>query len=77
MRDYRNEVWDMLGNLFSKHRVRVTPRMQNQVVDSLATTAGNFKPPIYSKKKYKIEIVNRPSIHGNSNIGKSLKTTYK
>ena len=62
MREYRNEEWDMLGNFFTEHRIIVIPRIQNQVDDSLATTTGNFKAPIYSKKKYKIEIVNRPSI---------------
>ena len=40
--------------------------MENQVVDSLATTAGNFKTPIYSQKKYKIQVVNRPSIPDKS-----------
>ena len=43
MRAYRNEVWDMLGNFFTKHRVRVIHGMKKQVVDSLATTARNFK----------------------------------
>ena len=41
-------------------------RRENQVVDSLATTVGNFKVPIYSKKKYKITVVNRSSIFYNS-----------
>ena len=62
MISYRNEVWDMLGKIFIEHKVMVIPKMQNQVADSLATIAGNFKVPIYSKEKYKIEIVNRTSI---------------
>ena len=65
MKEYRNEEWDMLGNFFTEHRIIVIPRIQNQVDDSLATTTGNFKAPIYSKKKYKIEIVNKPSIPDN------------
>ena len=65
-RAYRNEVSDMLENLFVEHRVTEIPRMQNQVADSLATTAGNFKVRIYYKKKYKLDIVNRPSILDNS-----------
>ena len=66
MRAYRNEVWDMLGNFFTKHRVRVIPRLENQVAYSMATTARNFKVPIYSKNKYNITVVNRPSIPDNS-----------
>ena len=66
MRAYRNEVWDMLGNFFNEHRVMLIPRIQNSIVDSLDTTAGNFKFSIYSNKKYKIEVVNRPSIPYNS-----------
>ena len=66
MRAYINEVWGMLGNLFTEYKVSVIPRKKNQVADSLAITAGNFKVPIYSKKKYKIAIANRPSIIENS-----------
>ena len=66
MRAYKNEVWDMLGNFFSEHRVMVIPRIENMIVDSLATTTGNLKILIYSNKKYKIEVVNRPSIPENS-----------
>ena len=46
------------------------PIRENQVVDSLDTIAGNFKVPIYSNKKYKIEVVNRPSIPKNSKYWK-------
>ena len=60
----------MLGNFFTEYKVRVIPKKENQVVDSLATTAGNFKVPIYSKKKYKIEIVNVSSIPDNSRYWK-------
>ena len=66
MRAYRNEVWDMLGNFFIEYKVRVVPIRENQVVDSLATTTRNFKVPIYSKSKYKLTVVNRTSILGNS-----------
>ena len=66
MRAYINAVWDMLGIFFTQYKVRVVPRIENQVVDSLATTARNFKVPIYSKNKYKITVVNRTSILDNS-----------
>ena len=45
MRDYRNEVWDMIGNYFTEHTIRVVPRYENIVADSLAVAAGNFKTP--------------------------------
>ena len=70
MREYRNEVWDMLGNFFNEHRVMVIPIIQNKVTYSLATTNGNFKIPVYSNKKYKIELVNRPFIPNNSKYWK-------
>ena len=70
MRAYKNEVLDMLGNFFSEHRVMVIPRIENRIVDSLATIARKFKIPIYSNKKYKTEVVNRPSIPNNSNYWK-------
>ena len=70
MRDYRNEVQDMLGNFFNEHRVMVIPRTQNNIVDLQDTTIGNFKVPVSSNKKYKIEVVNRPSIPDNSKYWK-------
>ena len=51
MRAYRNEFWDMFGNYFTEHKIRLVPRIENQVVDSLATTAGNFKTAIYLSKE--------------------------
>ena len=70
MREYKNEVWDMLGNFFTEYKVRVIPRRENQVADSLDTTVRSFKVPIYSKKKSKIAVVNRPSIPDNSKYWK-------
>ena len=74
---YKNEFLDMLGNFFTYYKVRVIPILENQVVDSLATTAGNFKVPIYSKKKYKITVVHRPSIIDNSNYWKVFEDDLK
>ena len=66
MRDYRNEVWDMFGNYFTEHIVQVIPRYENMVAESLVTTAGKFEAPIAGKRKYKVDIVNRPSIPDNT-----------
>ena len=45
MRAYRNEVWDMFGNYFIEHTIKVVPRYENTVVDSSAIVAGKFKTP--------------------------------
>ena len=67
MRDYTKEVWDMLGNYFTEHKIRVISRIENGVADYLVVAVGKFKTPIHSQKKYKVEFVNRPSIPDNSN----------
>ena len=62
MRDYRNEVWDMFGNYFTEHKIRVIPRRENGVDDYLVVATGKFETPIHSQKTYKVKIVNRHSI---------------
>ena len=66
MRAYRNEVWDIIGNFFTKHTIQVVSRHENTVVDSLAVAAGKFKTPIAGQKEDQVDIVNRPSIPNNS-----------
>ena len=56
----------MFKNYFIEHTVQVIPRYENMVVDSLATAAGKFEIPTASKRKYKVDIVNRPSILDNT-----------
>ena len=45
MRDYTNEAWDMFGNYFTEQKIRVIPRYENMVADSLVVAAGKFKTP--------------------------------
>ena len=66
MRAYRNEVWDMIGKFFMEHTIKVVPRYENTVADSLAVAAGKFKTPSAGQKEYKVDIINRPSIPDNS-----------
>ena len=40
MRAYRNEVWDMFENYFTEQNVKVIPRYDNTMADSLAIAAG-------------------------------------
>ena len=56
----------MFRNFFTEHTVQVIPRDENAVADSLATAAGKFEDPAVGKKKYKVDIVNRPSILDNT-----------
>ena len=66
MRAYRNEVWDMFGNYFIEHKIRVIARYENIVADSLAIATGKFKTPTTGQRKYKVDTMNRPSILDNS-----------
>ena len=66
MRAYRNEVWDMIGNFLIEHTIKVIPRYENTVADSLAIAARNFKTPSAGQKEYQVDIVNIPSIPDNS-----------
>ena len=55
MRAYRNEVWDIFGNYFTEHKIRVIPRYENTIADSLAVAAGKFKiPTIDSRESIKL-----------------------
>ena len=66
MRAYMNEVWDMFGNYFTEHSVKVIPRYGNTVAYSLEIAARKFKNPTAGKRKYKVDIVSRPSIPDNT-----------
>ena len=65
MRAYINEVWYMFGNYFTEHTIKVVPRYENTVVESLVVSAGKFKTPRDVQKEYQVDIVNRPSIPDN------------
>ena len=53
------------GNYFTEQKIIVIPIIENRVADSLAIAAGKFKTPIHSQEKYKVEVVNKPSIPEN------------
>ena len=58
MKVYRNEVWDMFGNYFTEHTIKVVPRYENTVVDSLAVATGKFKTPSVGQREYQVDIIN-------------------
>ena len=73
MKAYRNEVWDMFGNYFIEHKIRVIPRYENIVSNSLVVVSGKFKTSTVGQRKYRVDIVNRPSIPDNSKYWKEFE----
>ena len=65
LRNYRNEVWDLVEHYFFAFNLSYISRETNQLVDSLAMAASNFKVPLESKVSYEIHIKNRPFIPDN------------
>ena len=62
---YRNEVWDMIDNLFIAFNISYIPRDDNQTIDSLALAATHFKIPKTTHLKCPIEVRYRPSVPDN------------
>ena len=56
----------MFGNYFNEHNVQVIPRYENTVADSLETAVRKFETPMEGKRKYKVDIMSRPSIPDNT-----------
>ena len=56
----------MFGNCFIDHTIIVVPRYENTMAKSLGVSVGKYETPTASQKKYKVDIVNRPSIPDNS-----------
>jgi ribonuclease HI len=65
LKQYRNEVWDYVDNLFSAFNITFVHRNLNQHADSLALAASNFKTPMFPNLKFEVEVRNRPSILDN------------
>jgi ribonuclease HI len=65
LRNYRNEVWDLIDNFFSAFNISFIPREDNDVADSLAVSASQFKVPQLPMAKYDVEIKYRPSVPDN------------
>ena len=64
LRSYRNLVLDLL-EYFTEYHLSVIPQKENIIADALVVLASVFKLPVYSNKKYKIEVKHRPSIPDN------------
>lgn len=64
MRSYQNTVQYLVEG-FNDCEFSLIPRLQNKIVDSLATSVAVFKIPIHLNKKYEIEVRHKPSISDN------------
>ena len=62
---YKNEVWDLIDNLFTAFNISFIPRDHNHTTDSLALATTFFKVPQNTQLRYPIEVRNRPSIPDN------------
>jgi hypothetical protein len=67
LRTYKNEVWDLIDNLFLAFNISFVPREDNTLADSLAISSSNFKMPLPPKIKYDVEVKYGPSIPDNVN----------
>ena len=65
MKVYRNEVWDIIDNLFIAFNISFIPRYHNQTVDSLALAATHLRIPKQTQLKCPIEVRYRPSVPDN------------
>jgi hypothetical protein len=65
LRSYKNEVWDLVDSFFLAFNISFIPREENTMVDSLVTSASNFKVPLPPKFRYDVEVKYRPSIPDN------------
>jgi ribonuclease HI len=65
LKQYRNEVWDFVDNLFLAFNITFIHKNLNQQADSLALAASNFRTPIFPNLRFEIEVRHRPSIPDN------------
>jgi ribonuclease HI len=65
LRNYRNEVWDLIDNFFLDFNISFISRGENTSADSLAVSASFLKVPLSPMVKYDVEIKYRPSVPDN------------
>jgi ribonuclease HI len=65
LRNYRNEVWDLIDNFFLAFNISFIPRGENTLADSLAVSASLLKFPLPPMVKNDVDIRYRPSVPDN------------
>ena len=64
MRSYRNVALDLIG-CFEECQFNHIPILQNDIADSLATSIGVFKIPMYPNSRHEIEVKHKPYVPNN------------
>jgi ribonuclease HI len=65
LRNYKNEVWDLIDSFFLAFNISFIPRGENTSSDSLVVSASFLKVPLPPMVKYDVEMRHRPSIPDN------------
>jgi hypothetical protein len=65
LKDYINEVWDIVEDFFLSFNILYITRNQNEKDDSLVVKKSTFKIPFPPKLKYEVEVRYMPSILDN------------
>jgi hypothetical protein len=65
LRNYRNEVWDLIDNLFLDFNISFIPRGENTLANSLAISVGVLELPLPPMVKNDVDIRYRPSVPDN------------
>jgi ribonuclease HI len=65
LKKYRNEVWSLIEQYFPAFNLNHISREINELADSLAIAASNFKVILDVKAAYAVQIKHRPSIPDN------------
>jgi ribonuclease HI len=65
LKQYKNEVWDLVDNFFLAFNISFIPREANKKEDSLALSTNTFRPPIGPNIKNQVEVIHSTSIPDN------------
>jgi ribonuclease HI/uncharacterized small protein (DUF1192 family) len=65
LKNYRNEVWDLVDNFFLAFNISFIPREENASADFLAVTASLLEVPTLPIVRSDVEIKYRPSVPDN------------
>jgi hypothetical protein len=65
LRNYRNEVWDLVDIFFIAFNISFVQSEENAMTDSLLVSTSNFRVPLPPILKYEVEVKYRPSIPEN------------
>jgi ribonuclease HI len=65
IRNYQNEVWDLIDNFFLDFNISFIPRGENTLADSLVVSASVLKFPLLPMVENDVDIRYRPSVPDN------------